>query len=56
MSARERILGQGPVTAADQNWLRRRIDLYGAVFFEPWVERIEEAGIQIEIPSIGSPN
>ena len=51
MSARERILGNGPATNADKNWVRRRLTQQGAVFFEPWVERVDEAGIQIEIPN-----
>lgn len=55
MSARERILGRGPMTIPDENWVRRRLDLNGVVFFEPWVERIDEIGIQIDIPAIGSP-
>ena len=49
MSARERILGRGAATEADKNWVRRRLTRHGAVFFEPWVERIDEVGIQIEI-------
>ena len=50
MSARERILGKGSATETDKNWVRRRLNQHGAVFFEPWVERIDEVGIQIEIP------
>ena len=55
MSARERILGSGPAKDADKNWVRRRLTQQGAVFFEPWVERMEEAGIQIEIPKNDPP-
>ena len=55
MSARERILGRGPLTDADENWVRRRLDSCGVVFFEPWVERIGEIGIQIEIPKAAEP-
>ena len=55
MSARERILGRGPATEADKNWVRRRLKQHGAVFFEPWVERVDEVGIQIEIPKDGPP-
>ena len=55
MSARERILGQGPPSASDENWVRRRLAAQGAVFFEPWVERIDELGIQIDVPRDGIP-
>jgi hypothetical protein len=49
MSARERILGRGGMTTADENWVRRRLAGGGVVFFEPWVERIGEVGIQIDV-------
>ncbi|MCC7423341.1 MAG: hypothetical protein IT428_23950 [Planctomycetaceae bacterium] len=56
MSARERILGRGPVLSAPaEGWIRKRLARDGVVFFEPWVERIEEAGIQFDIPSVGPP-
>ena len=55
MSARERILGSGLPTAADINWIQRRLAAHKAVFFEPWVDRVEEFGIQIEIPCEGQP-
>ncbi|MGH7201739.1 MAG: hypothetical protein ACREJB_14115, partial [Planctomycetaceae bacterium] len=50
MSARERILGRGrEITDAAANWLRQRLRSDGIVFFEPWVERVEEAGLQLTI-------
>ena len=55
MSARERILGSGPATDATVNWVRRRLASQSAVFLEPWVERLDEIGIQIEVPQSGSP-
>jgi len=55
MSARERILGQGPIRLVDQNWVHRRLASHGNVFFEPWVERIDELGIQFEVPTSGPP-
>ena len=55
MSGRERIRGRGLPTPADLQWLRRRIGPQHAVFYEPWVERIAEAGIQIDVPKTGSP-
>jgi hypothetical protein len=51
MSARERLLGRGGVlTPSAANWVRHRLNQSGPIVFEPWVERIAEAGIQIEIP------
>jgi len=51
MSGRERLLGRGmEVPAATLGWLRKRLQRDGAVLFEPWVERIAEAGLQFEIP------
>ena len=54
MSGRERLLGEGPLTEAARNWLCRRFSL-GRVFLEPWVARLDEIGIQIEIPRAGEP-
>ena len=54
MSGRERLLGEGPLTQAARNWLRNRFSL-GRVFLEPWVSRLDELGIQIEIPRVGEP-
>ena len=55
MSARERILGRGSAKEADKNWVLRRLNQHGAVFFEPWVDRVEELGIQIDVPQNGPP-
>ena len=55
MSGRERILGCGSPTEADQNWIAKRLASDGVVFFEPWVERRAEVGIQIDIPREGDP-
>lgn len=58
MSARERFLGRGSVpTTQAKHWLRRRIDRDGSAVFEPWVDRIEEAGLQFTVrpPTEGSP-
>ena len=55
MSGRERILGCGPPTLTDQNWIAKRLASDGVVFFEPWVERLDEIGIQIDVPSAGEP-
>lgn len=55
MSGRERILGRGAPTEPQINWVRKRLVNAGTVFFEPWVDRIEEAGIQFEISPLGYP-
>jgi hypothetical protein len=55
MSARERILGGRTATEADINWVRRRLERNGEVFFEPWVDRISEIGVQFDIPVDGTP-
>jgi hypothetical protein len=56
MSARERILGKGRVPDTPTvNWVRKRLEVDGAVFFEPWVERIEEVGLQFQVPQVGPP-
>lgn len=54
MAGRERLLGRGPeLSVAQRNWLHRRIQEDGAVFFEPWLPLIEEVGIQWDIPRVG---
>jgi hypothetical protein len=55
MSGRERLLGQGPPTEMAMNWVRRRLRNQQSLFFEPWVERLSEVGIQIDIPKHGPP-
>ena len=56
MSARERILGRaGEITSQQSQWAQRRISQDGVLFFEPWVENIEEAGLQFTIPQSGAP-
>ncbi len=56
MSARERILGRG-TTAAPQavQWVQKQLAENEAVYFEPWVDRIEEIGVQFTIPKEGEP-
>jgi len=50
MSGRERLIGNGSPTVPQRNWITRRLAEDGAVFFEPWVQRMQEVGIQILIP------
>jgi hypothetical protein len=55
-AARERILGQGPTPSPQAiSWIRDRLDSGGSLFFEPWVERVDEAGMQWDIPAEGRP-
>ncbi|MBI1347376.1 hypothetical protein GC163_13940 [bacterium] len=53
MSGRERLLGYGPLTAALRPWFTKRQRADGVVFFEPWVQRIAEAGILFDIVDTG---
>ncbi len=56
MSARERILGKrDTLPDAARNWLGKKLADDGIAFFEPWVERIEEAGLQYMVPVAGEP-
>jgi hypothetical protein len=55
MSGRERILGSGIPIDSQSRWIQKRVHDDGILFFEPWVDRIAEVGIQIEIPQTGSP-
>lgn len=55
MSGRERILGTGLPNDSQSRWIQKRLHDEGILFFEPWVERIAEVGIQIEIPQSGPP-
>ncbi len=54
MAARERVLGRGPtLTITNERWLQRRLQSEGAVFFEPWLRRRAEVGIQWTLPKAG---
>jgi hypothetical protein len=56
MAARERILSKGHMPdTATLNWVQKRLNSDGVVFLEPWVERIEEVGLQYYIPQKGPP-
>ncbi len=55
MSGRERQVGQGPLTTPATNWITRRLAADGVVFFEPWVDRLDEVGILFDIPTQGDP-
>ena len=54
MAARERLLGRGlSLTPTQRSWLSRRLAADGAVFFEPWLRRRAEVGIQWTLPPRG---
>ena len=56
MSARERILGHGKdIDEQTVNWLRNRTGANEVAVIEPWVERIEETGLQFTVPWSGVP-
>ena len=55
MSGRERFLGRGPLREEAVGWARRRLAHDGVVFFEPWVEGLDEVGVAWHLPQQGSP-
>jgi len=55
MSGRERILVTGALSSPQRGWIHKRLAEQGALFIEPWVERLDEVGIQLQIPARGSP-
>jgi hypothetical protein len=54
-SGRERIVGSGRPADAMQQWIEKRFSRDGAVFVEPYLDSVEEAGIQWELPRGSSP-
>lgn len=56
MAGREAMRGRGAkLEGSFRNWAERRLATSGPIVFEPIVERVAEAGIQIEIPRAGAP-
>ena len=56
MSGRECVLGHGTeLPPQTVNWLRKRLTMNGVVFFEPWIDRVDEVGLQFTIPRSGEP-
>ncbi len=56
MSGREKILSRGTEpNDLVHNWLGKRLAQDGAAVFEPWVDRVEEAGLQFTLPRSGPP-
>jgi hypothetical protein len=54
-AARHRLRGTGPLTADPVRWAAKRLESDGVLFFEPWFERIAEAGFQWTVPRTGPP-
>jgi hypothetical protein len=55
-AGRERLVGRGSQLAdRDIRWIQTRLNSAGAVFLEPFVESVAEAGIQWTIPRQGTP-
>lgn len=55
-AARERIVCHGHLlSAAQTRWIGKRLAAGDWLCFEPWVERVEEAGLQWTIPTSGPP-
>lgn len=54
-AARQRLRGTGPLTAEQVRWAAKRLESDGVLFFEPWFERIAEAGFQWTVPRTGPP-
>lgn len=55
-AARQRIVCTGPVPDPNSSgWIRNRLAAGDWLVFEPWVERIAEAGLQWTIPPSGAP-
>lgn len=56
MSGRERVLGTGMFLAENSHrWIERRLSRGEPLVFEPWLDSIQEAGLQFEIPASGKP-
>jgi hypothetical protein len=55
-AARQRIIGTGPTPdPTSAGWIRNRLAAGEWLAFEPWVERLSEAGLQWTVPRSGPP-
>ena len=55
-AARERLLGRGPALKAPaKSWAEHRLQRGLALFLEPWLDPIDEAGVQWTVPRVGPP-
>lgn len=56
MAGRERSLGRGPRVAEHiLNWAKKRFAQSEGLVYEPWLDRVAEAGLQWDIPTVGDP-
>ncbi|MBS0265104.1 MAG: hypothetical protein JSS02_24445 [Planctomycetes bacterium] len=56
MAGREALRGRGPQLEAHcRNWAERRLRTTGPIVFEPLVERVAEAGVQVDVPMSAPP-
>jgi len=51
-AGRERLAGSGPLNDQSAAWVSRRLGRDGVILIEPFLDAIEEAGIQWEIPRV----
>ena len=53
-AARERVLGRGPrLEGAQATWVRRQFAVGVTLIFQPWLERVREYGVTLEIKPDG---
>jgi len=56
MAARERLLGRGNnIPVQQKNWIQKKLRSEGVMFFEPWLHKITEVGLQFQVPALGKP-
>lgn len=56
MSARERIVGSGrSLKPPAAHWTQTRLAKGEGLYFEPWLSRVAEVGIQFTVPKLGQP-
>jgi hypothetical protein len=55
MSARERIVGEdATLTAQQSGWIEKRLKAQGTLILEPWLDAVDEVGIQLQVPQTGN--
>ncbi len=53
-AARERVLGRGPrLEGAQATWVGRQFAKGGTLIFQPWLERVREYGVTLEVRPAG---
>lgn len=52
MSGRERVVGCGPsLELSARRWIEKRLARHEWLIFEPWLDRVSEAGILLDVPT-----